>query len=245
MQITTKKNVLQTFNHEISENRKVVVFLDGVTVHPEALVRKYSNINLFFFSKNTTSWLQPLDVVIIKRLQVKYEKQLIRYVLTLIDFHLHVPSIAKAVDILRAIKWVAAAWNEASFDTIKHWFAKCRIIEQMAKDKDDGLNEALAGLVKMLTSQISSGLSAEKLHRFWRQKVYCWTYHWLRPTGLERNIKNTCIQEHEKEDSDDRLESMNLWSGVHRFLFCTKWYQLIRDSTVHVDSHYFYVLIFK
>ena len=36
----------------------------------------------------------------------------------------------------------------------------------MAKDKDDGLNEALAGLVKMLTSQISSGLSAEKLHRF-------------------------------------------------------------------------------
>ena len=40
MQITTKKNVLQKFNHEISENRKVIVFLDGVTVHPEALVRK-------------------------------------------------------------------------------------------------------------------------------------------------------------------------------------------------------------
>lgn len=94
---------------------------------------------------------------------MKYEKQLIRYVLALIDYHLHVPSIAKAVHILRAIKWVAAAWNEASFDTIKHWFAKCGIIEQIAKDKDDGLDEELADLVKMLTSQISSGLSAEKI----------------------------------------------------------------------------------
>ena len=84
-----------------------------------------------------------------------------RYVLTRIDNDLNASKIAKTVDILRAIKWVAAAWNEVTVDTIKNCFAKCGTIDQVAEDNDGKLNEEFADMVKELTSQIDSNLTAE------------------------------------------------------------------------------------
>ena len=98
----------------ISENRKVVLFLYNPTVHPETLVAKYSNKKVDFLHKDTTSRLQPLDAGIIQSFMVKYRKQLMRYVLARFVSGFYASVTAKAVDIHRAIKWVAAAWNEVS-----------------------------------------------------------------------------------------------------------------------------------
>ena len=45
------------------ENRKVIMFLDNVTCHPESLQNGLTNIKLVFLPKNTTFRLQPLDAV--------------------------------------------------------------------------------------------------------------------------------------------------------------------------------------
>ena len=58
-----------------------------------------------------------------------------RYLLTQIGKDFHASEITKAVDILRTIKWVAAAWNEITVDTIKNCFAKCSITTKLLKTR--------------------------------------------------------------------------------------------------------------
>ena len=48
--------------------------------------------------------------------------------------------IAKEVDILQTITWVAAAWNEVTEKTIRNCFAKCGILEQTAENDDAELD---------------------------------------------------------------------------------------------------------
>ena len=57
------------------------------------------------------------------------------YVVARINGDLFVSEIV--IDILQTIRWVADAWNELSVETIKNYFAACRIIEQTSEDKDD------------------------------------------------------------------------------------------------------------
>ena len=59
--------VLQRFNRELLfEQRKVILFLDNTTGHPESMVDSFSQIKIIFLPKNTTLLLQPLDAGIIQ-----------------------------------------------------------------------------------------------------------------------------------------------------------------------------------
>ena len=112
MQINIMENVLDKLNKMKVEKRNVLLFLDNAPVHPAGLQGKYSNIKVVFLPKNTTSRLQPLDAGIIKNFKVKYRKKLLRHVISRITNDLSASDIAKEVDILQTITWVAAAWNE-------------------------------------------------------------------------------------------------------------------------------------
>ena len=134
MQIDITEKVLEKLNHVMKlENRNVSLFLDNTPVHAENLVGKYSNIKIVFLLKNTTSGLQPLDTGIIKNFKVKYRKKLLRHVIARISNDGSASDIAKEVDILQAITWVAAAWKEVSKTTIKNCFAKCGIVQQVVE----------------------------------------------------------------------------------------------------------------
>ena len=93
-------------------------------MHPENLVGKYSNIKIVFLRKNTTSRLQPLYAGIFRNFKVKYRKTLLRHVIARISNDRSASDIAKEVDILQAITWVAATWNEVLETTIKNCFGK-------------------------------------------------------------------------------------------------------------------------
>ena len=67
------------------EKRKVLLFLDNATCHPETLQGCLENIKLVFLPKNTTSRLQPLDAGIIRNFKQKYRKLLLRYVVSRIN----------------------------------------------------------------------------------------------------------------------------------------------------------------
>ena len=130
MQVEIMEKVLDTINHQMrKQRRKVILFLDNATVHPTSLIDIYSNIKIVFLPKNTSSRLQPLDAGIIQSFKTKYRKKLMRYVIARINDDLTASEIAKGIDILQAITWVADSWKEVSVETIKNCFAKCGITD--------------------------------------------------------------------------------------------------------------------
>ena len=69
--------VLARFNRKlVFENRKVILFLDNSTCHPESMIGQFLQIKINFLPQNTNSRLQPLDAGIIQNLKVKYRKRL-------------------------------------------------------------------------------------------------------------------------------------------------------------------------
>ena len=114
------------------------------------------------------------------------------YVLVSIDKKLHASEIAKAVDIFRAIKWVAAAWNEV--DAIKTCFAEHGITEQVAEDNDNELDEKFANLVKDLGKD--SYLMAEECIYFDAETCTAELVIDSDRVGWRVASRNGCIEEH-------------------------------------------------
>ena len=151
MQVEIMEKVLDTLNHQMrKQGRKVILFLDNATVHPTSLIDMYSNIKIVFLPKNTTSRLQPLVAGIIQSFKTKYRKKLMCYVIARINDDLTASEIAKGIDILQAITWVADSWKEVSFETIKNCFAKCSITDQIGQDEDDLVDEEFNSLFNEL-----------------------------------------------------------------------------------------------
>ena len=65
------------------EKRKVGLFWNNATCHPETLQASLTNIKLVFLPKNRTPRLQSLNAGIIKNFKHKYRKLLARYVVSL------------------------------------------------------------------------------------------------------------------------------------------------------------------
>ena len=93
----------------VKEERNFILILDNVTIYPTSLVDKLSNIKVVFLPKNTTSRLQPLDAGIIQSFKSKYWKKLMCYVIAHLKEDLLASAIAKQIDVLQPIKWVAKA----------------------------------------------------------------------------------------------------------------------------------------
>ena len=123
--------VLTKLNRRLSSSsRSVVLLMDNAGCHPLELKEKYSNIKIVFLPPNTTSRLQPLDLGIIQNFKLHYRKHLLRFVLSKIDQSDETASqIVKSVNALRAIRWVAEAWDCVKEDTIKKCFRKSGITE--------------------------------------------------------------------------------------------------------------------
>ena len=73
------------------------------------------------------------------------------YVIALINGDLFASEIAKGIDILQAITWVADAWKEVNIERIKKCFAKCGITEQKSEDEDDIVDDEFNVLFNKLT----------------------------------------------------------------------------------------------
>ena len=71
----------------------------------------YSNKKIVFLPNNTTSRLQPLDAGVIQIFRTNYHEKLRYYVIARINDDLFALEIAKDIDILKTITWVADAWG--------------------------------------------------------------------------------------------------------------------------------------
>ena len=78
--------VMARFNRRfVFEDRKIILFLDNATCHPESMIGQFSEIKIIFLPKNATSRLQPLYAGIIQNFKVKYPKRLVKYELARIQ----------------------------------------------------------------------------------------------------------------------------------------------------------------
>ena len=91
------------------ENRKVILFLDSATCHPESLQNGLTNIKFVFLPKNTTYRLQPLGACIIRNFKLKYRKLYFCFVVSRVSDSQTASQIIEEVHILRAISWLQTA----------------------------------------------------------------------------------------------------------------------------------------
>ena len=73
---------------------------------------------LIFLPKCATSRLQPLDAGIIRVLECKYKKLLMKYVVSQMDEGKKPTEIRQDVNIAKAIHWFLLAWKDVLTDAI-------------------------------------------------------------------------------------------------------------------------------
>ena len=72
-------DILASLNRRLQlKQRKIMLFMDNAPCHPASLQDKFSNANIVFLPKNTTSKTQPLDSGIIASWKCYNKKRLER-----------------------------------------------------------------------------------------------------------------------------------------------------------------------
>ncbi|GBO40723.1 Tigger transposable element-derived protein 6 [Araneus ventricosus] len=104
------------------QKRKIILFMDNATSHPDDL--KVKNINLVFLPPNTTSMLQPLDQGIIRSFKLGYRKLLLRRVLSQISSCKSSEELANSVSVLDAISWTTSALKKVEPGCVLKCFKK-------------------------------------------------------------------------------------------------------------------------
>ena len=120
--------ILAKINRQlVAKSRSIILLLDNAGCHPPDIVGKYGNIKIIWLPPNTTSKLQPLDLGIIQNFKTYYRKLLLKYVLSKIDECETGSDVAKSVNVLLAIRWIAQAWDSVQESTIAKCFKKAGV----------------------------------------------------------------------------------------------------------------------
>ena len=155
--------IFSKLNRHLKRNdRHILLFMDNAPCHPENLKGRFSNINIAFLPKNTTSKTQPLDAGIISNWKVKYKKQLLRYVCGQIDGSKSASDIVKSVNVLMAIEWGRQAWDELSPDTIQKCFKKTGLFPEDSVPEDDPFEGEESQELQELMNMIDAPCNADE-----------------------------------------------------------------------------------
>jgi hypothetical protein len=103
-----------------AQNRQIILFVDDCVVHPKdtSFLR---NVNAVRYPANCTRTLQPLDLGIIHSLKVYYRKRLAQTSICLVESG---KEVKKKINILEAMHYIMAAWQQVSQQTIQNCFRK-------------------------------------------------------------------------------------------------------------------------
>ncbi|KAF0722825.1 tigger transposable element-derived protein 6-like, partial [Aphis craccivora] len=108
---------LMCFNRKMEmEYKKIILFLDNATSHPDKLNLK--NKKLIFLPPNKTSICQPLDQGIIKNVKVHCRQRFLSYILSRVDQN----SENKSINLLDAIFWIKSVLMNIKPEAVKNCF---------------------------------------------------------------------------------------------------------------------------
>ncbi|XP_053209666.1 tigger transposable element-derived protein 6-like [Panonychus citri] len=117
---------LSDWNSElISQNKKVLLFIDNCKAHHVPDQTKYCNLKIIFLPVNTKSNCQPLDAGIINSFKQHYFGHLNCFLAKLIPTEEKVDDLTKAITLKEALEWIQQAWEKVKQLTIINCFSKC------------------------------------------------------------------------------------------------------------------------
>ncbi len=244
--------VLTKLNRKFSsQSRSVALLLDNAGCHPHELDGKYSHIKLIFLPPNTTSKLQPLDAGIIQNFKVHYKTILLRYILSKIDdTSLTGAEIVKTVDVLKAIRWAAQAWDSVKQNTISKCFKKCGIlsttlsvVSRIGEEEDpfavleeDPVQSELSSLINDLPNDTCS----EKEYVTGDDLPICddasddWDEHFMTELQLTMNEDQIELQDDDGDDESFDLQPPALkYNTYQEAMFAIEDVQAFLDSKGH------------
>ena len=121
-----------------AQNRQIILFVDNCAAHPKdtSFLR---NVKVVRYPANCTSMLQPLDLGIIHSLKAYYRKHLVETSICLLELG---KEVNKRINLLKAMHYIMAAWQQVSQQTIQNCLCKAGHKYQsdgneMANDDDD------------------------------------------------------------------------------------------------------------
>ena len=157
MESELMEEILRTLDRKCAaEDRKILLFIDNATSHPESFIDCFSHVKIVFLPKNTTSKLQSLDARVIKYFKVFYHKQLLQHVLARIIPRSKASNVISSVHLLKSIGWVMDAWRKVKKETIINCFCKYGFNEATLElFIDDDADAEFAELQKLHLRDIS------------------------------------------------------------------------------------------
>jgi len=145
------------------QNRHIILFVDNCAAHPKdtSFLR---NVKVVWYPANCTSMLQPLDLGIIHSLNACYRKRLVQTSICLMESE---KEVKKKVNVLKAMHYIMAAWQQVSQQTIQNCFCKAGHKYQldgneMADDDDDDFGQNWEELCRTQKYDFQSYISVDR-----------------------------------------------------------------------------------
>lgn len=143
---------VKKFCREKGLEEKVLLLLDNAPSHPsrESLQSSDGKIKVMFLPPNTTSILQPMDQGVLEPCKRRYKRKLLRHIILENDSEdKSVPDILKAITMKDVVYWLAAAWQEASNDSLrKAWRNLLPELDPMLESEAEDDSDEVGDLVE-------------------------------------------------------------------------------------------------
>ena len=188
------------------QGRHILLFLDNASCHPKAIT--LSNVKFQFFPANTTSVNQPMDAGIIQAVKLKFKIRQMKYVLRLMErFTGDQSEMLKRINLLDAIYWVNASWEEVEASTIEKCFAKCGFGSGSDSDSEQAQEEVPLSLVAMSLQLF--GVDFHELPLLDANVATCAPMKdWDNPQQIVQEMANSLIVHQEEEEEEEELDSV-------------------------------------
>ncbi|GBL94689.1 Tigger transposable element-derived protein 4 [Araneus ventricosus] len=153
---------LKTLTAKMKKERSdILLFLDNATCHPHI---ELSNIQLAWFTPNTTSVTQPMDQGFIRCVKVNYRKFLMQSLLANMKTASNASDIIKSVTVLDAVMWLPKARKEISKQTIQKCFLEANFSANNCIEKHSSTEDIDARDLQILLNNGNfSDMSAKEL----------------------------------------------------------------------------------
>lgn len=123
------------------------MLLDNAPSHPssETLQSDDGMIKTMFLPPNTTAAIQPMDQGVLDPCKQRYKKKLLSHIILENESaDKSVPDILKGITIKSVVHWIAAAWEEASAESLQKAWNK--LLPEVRADISDGVSATVLSL---------------------------------------------------------------------------------------------------
>ena len=132
---------VRRFCSENELEKKALLLLDNAPSHPssEILQSDDCKIMTMFLPPNTTAAIQPMDQAVLDTCKRHYKRKLLTHIILENESaDKSVPEILKAITTKDVVYWRAAAWEEASIDSLRK--AWCNLLPEFDEDVTDDVS---------------------------------------------------------------------------------------------------------